>query len=200
MFQTGPYDTGLDPCPANYTPLSPLSLLARTAYVCPARVAVIHGARRLTWREVYARCRRLASALQRAGIGKGDTVAAMLPNVPAMVEMHFGVPMAGAGLNTLNTRLDADTIAFMLDHAGAKVLITDREFSKTIEEALIKARVKPLVIDVDDPAYEGGQSLGATDYEAFIAAGDPAFDWHLPDSEWNAISLNYTSGTTGVRQ
>ena len=196
MSPTGPYDTGLDPCPANYTPLSPLSLLARTAHVYPARTAVVYGARRLTWREVYARCRRLASALRRAGVGKGDTVAVMLPNVPAMVEMHFGVPMSGAVLNTLNTRLDADAIAFMLDHAGAKVLFTDREFSGTIAAALQKTAVKPLVIDVDDPAYEGGHSLG-TDYEAFIAAGDHGFDWHLPDSEWDAISLNYTSGTTG---
>ncbi len=196
MSTSSPYDTGLDPCPANYTPLSPLSLLARTAHVYPARVAVVYGARRLTWQEVYVRCRQLASALTRAGVGKGDTVAVMLPNVPVMIEMHFGVPMCGAVLNTLNTRLDADAIAFMLDHADAKVLFTDREFSATVAAALKKTKVKPLIIDVDDPVYEGGSNLGA-DYEAFIAAGDPAFDWSLPGNEWDAISLNYTSGTTG---
>jgi len=197
VVSINPYDDGLQQRPANYTPLSPLSLLARTAHVYPARAAVIHGRQRHTWAEVYARCRRLASALRRAGIGKGDTVAAMLPNIPAMYEAHFGVPMTGAVLNTLNTRLDAGAIAFMLDHAEAKVLITDREFSGTIAAALRSARVRPLVIDVDDPAYEGGSLLGDTDYEAFIAAGDPQFEWGLPGDEWDAIALNYTSGTTG---
>jgi fatty-acyl-CoA synthase len=197
MARVNPYNVGLDKNAANYTPLTPLSLLARTAYVYPRRSAVVHGDIELSWSEVYARCRRLASALARRGIGLGDTVAVMLPNVPAMYEAHFGVPMTGAVLNTLNTRLDAGAIAFMLQHAAAKVLITDREFSGTIEQALAQLRVRPLVIDVDDPAHEGGKLLGEMDYEAFIAGGDPDFTWFLPEDEWNAISLNYTSGTTG---
>jgi fatty-acyl-CoA synthase len=197
MAHTNIYDVGLDKNAANYTPLTPLSLLARTAHIYPARTAVIHGDWQLTWREVYARCRRLASALSRRGIGAGDTVAAMLPNVPAMYEMHFGVAMAGAVLNTLNTRLDAETIAFMLEHTGAKVLVTDREFSVTIERALSRLKNRPLVIDVDDPQHDGGKLLGETDYERFIAGGSPEFDWRLPADEWEAISVNYTSGTTG---
>jgi fatty-acyl-CoA synthase len=197
MTRVNPYDSGLDRNAANYTPLTPLSLLARTAYVYPGRPAVIHGDWRLTWGEVYGRCRKLASALRQAGVDRGDTVAAMLPNVPAMVEMHFGVPMAGAVLNTLNTRLDAEAIAFMLDHARAKVLVTDREFSAIVEGALRLAKVRPLVIDVDDPEFAGGKLLGSTTYERFIADGDPDFDWRLPADEWDAISLNYTSGTTG---
>jgi fatty-acyl-CoA synthase len=192
-----PYNTGLDQNAANYTPLTPLSLLARTAHVYPRRIAVIHGAQTFTWAQVYARCRQLASALARHGIGAGDTVAAMLPNIPAMVDAHFGVPMAGAVLNTLNTRLDAGAIAFMLDHGEAKVLLTDREFSATVEQALKLVKVKPLVIDVDDAAFEGGKPLGSIDYEIFIAQGDANFVWNMPDNEWNAISLNYTSGTTG---
>jgi len=197
VVRANPYETGLSQRPANYTPLSPLSLLARTAYVYPARTAVIHGAQKYNWSDVYVRCRRLASALHRAGIRTGDTVATMLPNVPAMYEVHFGVPMCGAVLNTLNTRLDADAIAFMLDHADAKVLITDREFSATIDAALRQLKRRPLVIDVDDPAFEGGKRLGELDYETFIAGGDPEYEWFLPQDEWNAISLNYTSGTTG---
>jgi len=197
MALTNPYEVGLDKNAANYAPLTPLSLLARTAHIYPARIAVIHGDWQLTWREVYARCRRLASALSRRGIGQGDTVAAMLPNVPAMVEMHFGVAMAGAVLNTLNTRLDAETIAFMLEHTGAKVLVTDREFSVTVERALSRLKNRPLVIDVDDPQHDGGKLLGETDYECFIAGGSQDFDWHLPADEWEAISVNYTSGTTG---
>ncbi|MBI3042447.1 MAG: acyl-CoA synthetase [Betaproteobacteria bacterium] len=197
MARDSPYDAGLGKNAANYAPLSPLSLLARTAHIYPGRVAVIHGGWRLTWREVYGRCRKLASALARAGVGRGDTVAAMLPNVPAMYELHFGVAMAGAVLNTLNTRLDAEAIAFMLDHARARVLVTDREFSATIESALGIAKVKPLVIDVDDPEISGGKFIGGTTYEQFIAAGDPEFAWRIPDDEWDAISLNYTSGTTG---
>ena len=197
MARGNPYNTGLDKNAANYTPLSPLSLIARTAYVYPQRVAVIHGDWRLTWAEVYARCRRLASALKQHGVGAGETVAAMLPNIPAMYEAHFGVAMAGAVLNALNTRLDADAIAFMLDHGEAKVLITDREFSATIANALTKVKNKPLVIDVDDPAYSGGELLGAMNYEQFIAQGEPEFAWFLPADEWDAISLNYTSGTTG---
>jgi fatty-acyl-CoA synthase len=197
MARNNPYEVGLDKNAANYTPLSPLSLLARTAYTYPRRVAVIHGERRLTWAEVYARCRRLASALKQRGIGAGDTVATVLPNTPAMYEAHFGVPMAGAVLNTINTRLDATTIAFILEHAEAKVLLTDREFSGAVEEALRIARVKPLVIDVDDPDFNGGKLIGETTYEALIAEGDPGFAWRLPTDEWDAISLNYTSGTTG---
>ncbi len=197
MARANPYNTGLDKNAANYTPLSPLSLLARTAYVYPERTAVIHGERRLTWSEVYTRCRRLASALRQRGIGAGDTVAAMLPNIPEMYEAHFGVAMAGAVLNTLNTRLDAEAIAFMLGHGEAKVLLTDREFAPTIAAALKRVREKPLVIDVDDPSFEGGRRLGKINYEKFIAQGDPEFAWHLPADEWDAITLNYTSGTTG---
>ena len=197
MARGYPYNTGLDKNAANYTPLSPLSLLARSAYVYPQRTAVVHGDRRLTWSEVYARCRRLASALKQHGIVTGDTVAAMLPNIPEMYEAHFGVAMAGAVLNTLNTRLDAEAIAFMLDHGEAKVLLTDREFAGTIEKALTCVKKKPLVIDVDDPSYSGGKLLGAMDYEKFIARGDPEFTWFLPADEWDAIALNYTSGTTG---
>ena len=197
MAHKNPYNTGLDKNAANYTPLSPLSLLARAAAVYPQRTAVIHGAVTLTWADVYARSRRLASALQKHGIGDGDTVAAMLPNVPAMYEAHFGVPMSGAVLNTLNTRLDAEAIAFMLDHGEARVLLSDREFSASIAKALTRVKVKPLVIDVEDPAFQGGESLGETDYETLIAGGDADFNWSLPSDEWNAISLNYTSGTTG---
>src|SRR5450759_5693681 len=159
MARVNPYNIGLDKNAANYTPLSPLSLLARTAYVYPQRPAVIHGDWQLTWSEVYGRCRRLASALKQRGIGAGDTVATMLPNVPAMYEAHFGVPMSGAVLNTLNTRLDAEAIAFMLGHAEAKVLLTDREFSATVEKALAGLRRKPLVIDVDDPGFDGGKLI-----------------------------------------
>ena len=166
MARINAYDVDLDKNAANYTPLSPLSLLARTAYVYPGRTAVIHGDWRLTWSEVYTRCRRLASALRRSGIGAGDTVAAMLPNIPAMYEAHFGVAMAGAVLNTLNTRLDAKSIAFMLDHGEAKVLLTDREFSDTIEKALRHVKTAPLVIDVDDAAFRGG---GATSLEAEVS-------------------------------
>ena len=197
MARGHPYNTGLDKNAANFTPLSPLSLIARSAYVYPQRIAVVHGDRQLTWSAVYARCRRLASALKLHGIGTGDTVAAMLPNIPEMYEAHFGVAMAGAVLNTLNTRLDADAIAFMLEHGGAKVLLTDREFSDTIAKALAQVKKKPLVIDVDDPSYDGGRLLGIVEYEKFIAAGDPDFNWFLPADEWDAIALNYTSGTTG---
>jgi fatty-acyl-CoA synthase len=193
-----PYTIGLDKNPANYTPLSPLSFIERTAGVYPLRPSIIHGARRFAWAETYARCRRLASALAARGIGKNDTVAAMLSNTPEMLECHFGVPMAGAVLNTLNTRLDAEAIAFMLNHGEAKALITDREFSPTIAKALAQAGRDLLVIDVDDPEYSGpGERLGSLEYEALLAAGDPAFPWQGPADEWDAISLNYTSGTTG---
>ncbi len=193
-----PFARDLPKTPANYAPLTPLSFIERAAYVYPRRLAVVHGAQRYTWSATYERCRRLASALARRGIGKGDTVAAMLPNIPAMYEAHFGVPMCGAVLNTLNTRLDAEAIAFMLTHGEAKVLITDREFSATIEKALAGVSPRPFVVDVDDPEYSGaGKRLGDTDYEGFLDTGDPQFRWRWPDDEWDAISLNYTSGTTG---
>ena len=192
------YDTGLERGPANFAPLSPVTFLEWSASVFPGRMAVIHGARRFTWQETYQRSRRLASALTRAGIGRGDTVAVMLTNTPEMYECHFGVPMTGAVLNTMNVRLDASTIAFMLDHGEARVLITDREFSPTVHAALGQCTAKPLVIDVLDPEYAGpGDRLGQADYEAFLAGGDPDFAWSPPADEWDAISLNYTSGTTG---
>ena len=197
MIGSSAYLVGLDRNQANYTPLTPLTFLERAAYVHPDHLSVVHGEQRFTWRETYARCRRLASALARRGIGKNDTVALMAPNIPAMVEAAFGIPMCGAVLNTLNTRLDAETIAFMLRHGGARVLITDREFSATIEQALTLLEQRPLVIDIDDPSYEGGKALGEIGYEAFLAEGDPDFAWQNPADEWDAISLNYTSGTTG---
>jgi len=192
-----PFELGLDANPANYVPLTPLSFLERAAFVYPERTATVQGVVRRTWLETHQRCRRLASALSRAGIGRGDTVAAMLPNSSEMLECHFGAPMAGAVLNTLNVRLDAELIAFTLNHGGAKVLITDREFSDTIAKALRLVARPPLVIDVDDPDYSGGELLGSQSYEAFLAAGDPEFEWERPENEWQAISLNYTSGTTG---
>jgi fatty-acyl-CoA synthase len=192
------YELDLDRNPANYQPLTPLTFLERAATVHPDHPAVIHGALRYSYAELYARARRLASALAARGIGKGDTVSAMLANTPPMIECHYGVPMTGAVLNTLNTRLDAATIAFALDHAEAKVLITDREFSGTIKEALARAKARPLVVDYDDLEFAvEGERLGETGYEEFIAAGDPQFAWRMPDDEWDAISLNYTSGTTG---
>ena len=191
------YLTGLDKNEANYTPLTPLTFLERAAAVYPDRPSVVHGEWRMTWRETYARCRRLASALARRGIGKNDTVAVMAPNVPAIYEAHFGVPMCGAVLNTLNTRLDAQTIGFMLRHGGARVLITDREYSETVGRALATLEEKPLVIDIDDPAAPGGALLGEKTYEEFLEEGDPEYAWSNPADEWHAISLNYTSGTTG---
>ena len=191
------YEEHLDRCAANYAALTPLSFIARTAYTWPHRMAVVHGPRRFTWAATYARSRRLASALAHRGIGVGDTVAVMLSNTPEMVECHFGVPMAGGVLNTLNTRLDAQAIAFMLDHGEAKVLITDTEFAPTIAPALARVKAKPLVIDVVDPLGPGGDLLGESEYETFIAKGDPDFAWQPPADEWDAISLNYTSGTTG---
>ena len=192
-----PYEIGLDKNPANFVPLSPLGFLLRSAAVYPGRTAVIHGARRYTWRQALDRVRRLASALVAHGIGHGDTVAVMAPNVPEAFEAHFGVPMAGAVLNMLNIRLDAETIAFILKHGEAKVLITDTEFSPTIGPALALLDKKPLVIDIADPLGPGGERLGALDYEAFLAEGDPAFTEITPADEWDAIALNYTSGTTG---
>ena len=192
------YRVGLDKNPANYTPLTPLTFLARSAYIYPEVVSVIHGQRRYNWQQTFTRCRQLASALVAHGVGEGDTVAAMLNNTPEMIECHFGVPVIGAVLNTLNTRLDAETIAFMLEHGEARVLITDREYSSTVRKALAACRREILVIDVDDPEYSGpGDRLGTHEYEQFIAAGSPDFPWRGPEDEWDAISLNYTSGTTG---
>src|SRR6266571_4228018 len=196
--RVNPYEVDLDKKPANYAPLTPLGFVERAAHVYPGHAAVIHGGRRYSWAETFARCRQLASALARRGIGTGDTVAAMLANTPEMVECHFGVPATGAVLNALNTRLDAEAIAFMLDHGGAKALISDREFSATVAKALALAKARPFIVDVDDPEYSGpGRRLGPTEYEAFIGAGDPDFPWQAPADEWNAIALNYTSGTTG---
>jgi fatty-acyl-CoA synthase len=192
--KANPFSQDLERNAANYVPLTPLSFIERAAAVYPRRTAVVHGRRSFTWQETCERSRRLASALARRGIGAGDTVAVMLPNIPAMYEAHFGVPMCGAVLNALNTRLDAEAIAFMLKHGEAKLLITDREFSAVI------ARVAPkiAIIDVDDPEYAGpGQRLGEMEYEEFLRTGDPEYAWQWPQDEWDAIALNYTSGTTG---
>ena len=196
---TSAYDQHLPRTPANFAPLTPLGFLERAAEVYPERLAIVHGALRQTWGQTYTRCRQLASALQRSGIGKNDTVAVMLPNTPPMVEAHFGVPMAGAVLNALNTRLDPETIAFMLDHGEAKALIVDPEFASVIKKALpLRTATTPLlIIDVEDALYGDGQKLGSTTYEAFVAQGDAAFEWKYPGDEWDAIALNYTSGTTG---
>ena len=188
---------GLPRNQANYAPLTPLSLLARTADIWPERVAIIHGDRRTTWRQVDARSRRLASALAKRGIKRGDTVATMLANTPEMIEAHFGVPMLGAVLNTLNTRLDAEALAFMLDHGEARALLTDTEFSPVVKDVLSRVKRRPLVIDIADVLGPGGELLGNTDYESLLAEGDPAYVWQPPTDEWDAISLNYTSGTTG---
>jgi fatty-acyl-CoA synthase len=193
---TSPYDQ-LPKTQANYAPLTPLTFIERAAYVYPNKPSIIHGAQRWTWKETYARSRRLASALTRSGIGKNDTVAIMAPNTPPMVEAAFGIPMAGAVLNTLNTRLDPETIAFMLKHGEAKALITDLEFSPVIEQALALLDRKPLVIDIADPLHPEGKRLGTTDYETFLETGDPDFPWQPPADEWDAIALGYTSGTTG---
>jgi len=192
------FERDLDRVAANYVPLTPLSFLARAASIHPRKTAVIHGDRCFTYAQFHARCLRLASALKKRGIRRGDTVAVMAPNVPAMLEAHYGIPMAGAVLNALNYRLDAKSIAFILEHGEAKLLITDREFSSTIAAALKMMKKPPQVIDIDDPLYTGeGQRLGETDYEAFLMEGDPDFRWTPPADEWQAICLLYTSGTTG---
>ncbi len=195
---TSPYDTDLDRNPANFQPLTPLSLLDRAAAVYPDHTAIVHGKLRRSYAHFYARTRRLASALKKRGIGRGDTVSVMLANTPAMLEAHYGVPMTGAVLNALNTRLDAAILAFTLDHAETKVLIVDREFTKVMKEALASAKAKPVVIDYDDPDFTGaGDRIGVLEYEDFLEEGDPGFAWAMPDDEWDAIALNYTSGTTG---
>ena len=193
-----PYDTGLDKNPANYQPLTPLVFLQRAAAVHPDHTAIIHGKARSSYAEFYARSRKLASALAARGLGEGDTVSVMLANTPVMLEAHYGVPMVGAVLHSINTRLDAPAVAFMLDHADTKVLIGDTEFGPVLKEALKQAKVKPLLVDYRDfECGVEGTRLGNLDYEDFIAEGDPEFAWAMPDDEWDAISLNYTSGTTG---
>ncbi|MBN8987276.1 MAG: acyl-CoA synthetase [Rhizobiales bacterium] len=192
------YSTGLDKTPANYVALTPLSFLARSAAVYPDAVSTVYEGRVFTWAQTHERCRRFASWLAGRGIGHGDTVAAMLPNIPAMNELHFAVPMAGAVLNALNIRLDAPSIAFQLDHGGAKIILVDPEFSGVIAEALTLMKgPKPFVIDVDDAAYGGGKRIGEIEYEAAVAQGDASFVARLPADEWDAIALSYTSGTTG---
>jgi fatty-acyl-CoA synthase len=192
-----PHAPALPRTPANHVPLSPVGFLRKAAAVFPDRTAIVYGAARRTWAETHARCRRLASALVRAGLAPGETVAVMAANTPELYEAHFGVPMAGGVLNALNCRLDAKTIGYILDHAEAKVLLTDREFSATIAEALSHAAARPVIVDIDDPAAPTGDRLGATDYEAFLTSGDPDFAPLPVADEWDAIAINYTSGTTG---
>jgi fatty-acyl-CoA synthase len=191
------YNAGLEKNPGNFASLSPLSFIARAAEVYPERTAIIYGDRSTSWSEAYQRCRRLASALVEKGVGEGDTVAVMAPNVPAIFEAHYGIPMSGAVINALNTRLDARAIAFMLEHGEATVLITDTEYSETVSAALAMLKHPPLVIDIDDPFGPGGERLGDIEYEAFLESGSADFAWQLPSDEWNAIALSYTSGTTG---
>ena len=196
--ETGVNDASLDRCAANFVPLSPLSFLHRTAALYPGRLSLIHGTRRFTWSDTAARSRRLADALRRRGVQPGDTVATMLPNVPAMVEAHFAVPMCGAVLNTLNIRLDAASIAFMLRHGQARVLLVDPEFGAVIRAAVaVLGDAAPLVVDVDDLTFDGGSAVGSIEYEALLLEGDPGAQLAGPADEWDAIALNYTSGTTG---
>ena len=195
---TNPFSQHLDKCAANYQPLTPLPFLERAAAVHPRHIAVVHGSQRTTYAQFYARTRRLASALAQRGIGPGDTVSVMLANTPPMLDAHYGVAMTGAVLHSINTRLDAAIVAFQLDHAEAKIVICDREFAPVMREALALAKVKPLVIDYDDREFpQAGPPLSGTDYEVFLADGDPEFRWRMPADEWEAIALNYTSGTTG---
>ncbi|MBO6852437.1 MAG: acyl-CoA synthetase [Marivivens sp.] len=195
---TNPYNTGLDRTPANFQPLTPLTFLERAATVFPDHIAIVHGALRRNFAEFYSRSRQLASALAAEGIGRGDTVSALLSNTPAMLECHYGVPMTGGVLHSINTRLDAAIIAFQLDHAMSKIVIADREFMPLLQEAMALCDVSPMVIQYDDPEYTGaGGNEDATEYEAFVAGGDPNFAWLMPEDEWDAISINYTSGTTG---
>lgn len=195
---TNPFNTDLDRNPANYAPLTPLQFLERAAAVFPNHTAIVHGDLRISYAHFYARSRQLASALAKCSITRGDTVSALLPNTPAMLECHYGVPMAGAVLHSINTRLDAAVIAFQLDHAQSRVVVVDSEFIPLLRQALDLAKIQPLVIQCDDPMYDGPHSdQDAIDYEAFIASGDPNFTWTRPLDEWDAISINYTSGTTG---
>ena len=195
---SNPYNTGLDRNPANYQPLTPLTFLERAASVFPEHTAIIHGAIRRNYDEFYRRSRQLASALSNKGVGRGDTVSVMLANTPAMLESHYGVPMCGAVLHSINTRLDATTIAYQLDHADTKVLIADREFLSTIRVALELSQINPILIDYNDSEFPINDELaGAIEYDSFLSNGDDEFDWLMPEDEWDAISLNYTSGTTG---
>jgi fatty-acyl-CoA synthase len=191
------YDRDLDKNQANYVPLSPLSFLVRAARVYPERIAAIHGERRITYAQMLERCRRMASALARHGVGRGDTVAVLAPNIPALLEAHYGVPMTGGVLCAINTRLDAPIVAFVLRHSEAKVFMVDREFSTVAKAALAQLDTQPLVIGIDDPLALGGDMIGGIEYEAFLASGDPDHPVHMPADEWDAISLGYTSGTTG---
>lgn len=193
-----PYNIDLDRNPANHQPLTPLTFLERAAKVFPDHTAIVHGGLRRSYADFYARSRRLASALTKRGLGRGDTVSAMLPNIPAMLECHYGVPMCGAVLHSINTRLDAAIIAFQLDHAMSKIVIVDAEFLPLMQDALELAQVSPTVILVDDPEYDGARAaFDGTEYESFLGEGDPDFAWLMPEDEWDAISINYTSGTTG---
>ena len=195
---SNPYNTDLDRNPANYQPLTPLTFLERAASVFPEHTAIIHGAIRRNYDEFYRRSRQLASALSNKGVGRGDTVSVMLANTPAMLESHYGVPMCGAVLHSINTRLDATTIAYQLDHADSKVLIADREFLSTIRVALELSQINPILIDYNDSEFPINDELaGAIEYDSFLSNGDDEFDWLMPEDEWDAISLNYTSGTTG---
>lgn len=197
-MSTNPYNTDLDRNPANHQPLTPLTFLERAATVFPDHIAIVHGPLRRSYAEFYGRSRQLGSALSTRGIGRGDTVSVMLANTPAMLECHYGVPMCGAVLHSINTRLDAGIIAFQLDHAMSRVVIVDREFMPLMQEALSLATATPLLILYDDPEFAGpGIATEAEDYDAFLSAGDPAYDWLMPEDEWDAISINYTSGTTG---
>jgi fatty-acyl-CoA synthase len=196
--QQSQYSIGLDKTSANFVPLTPLSFLARTAAVYPNHISAVYEGRVFTWAQTYARCRRFASFLAGRNIGSGDTVAAMLPNIPAMNEVHFAVPMAGAVLNALNIRLDASSIAFQLDHGGAKIILVDPEFAGVISEALtLMTGPKPFVIDVDDAAFAAGKRIGELEYEDALSQGDENFTARPPQDEWDAIALSYTSGTTG---
>ncbi|SPJ30009.1 acyl-CoA synthetase [Falsiruegeria mediterranea] len=198
MAQPNIYEQHLDQNRANHAALSPLSYLERTALIYPDYPALVYGDRRQSWSETYDRCRRLASALHQRGIGKGDTVSIIAANIPEMYEAHFGIPMTGAALNAINTRLDAPIVAFILQHAEAKVLLVDPEFSAVVKEALTQFdSADLLVIDIEDDSFDGGEKLGALTYDALLAEGDASFDWSLPADEWDAITLNYTSGTTG---
>jgi fatty-acyl-CoA synthase len=195
---SSPYEVDLDRSAANFRPMTPLHFLKRSAEVYPQKVAVAHGQTTFSYAEFYSRCRRFASALVRRGIGRGDTVSVMAPNVPALLEAHFAVPMAGAVLNSLNYRLDAKALAFCLDHGESKLLVADREFSETVAAALALLEKPPAVIDIDDPELAGaGKLLGESDYETFLEGGDPGFEWSGPADEWDALCLLYTSGTTG---
>ncbi|MFO1129208.1 MAG: acyl-CoA synthetase [Rhodospirillales bacterium] len=197
VTQRNIYAAGLERCGANYVPLTPLTFMERSASVYPKRAAVVYGAVRRTWKETYDRCRRLASALRRRGIGIGDTVAVLAANIPEMFECHFGIPMNGAVLNTINIRLDAEAIAFILQHAEARVLIVDPEFAALAADALAVLPQRPLVIDIVDPTFPGSTAVGDLTYDALLEEGDPDFAWENPGDEWQPISLNYTSGTTG---